>query len=238
MNIPYLSLLHSDPILVPMVGSLRIPTINDIRRIGGLYAAYMEVLCLDDKELAEHLNIPLSGRSRYEFVITNKKLRDFYSQIFSFFFLESVVFQEFSKFWILTEKDGRCSGTINEENFQDVCNYILICNHLEAKKSTELKFYNEKARLIYEQMKKHPFKKQSAGLKASIGDVVSAVASNSNTYSLFNVWELTIYQLYDQFYKLNQRVHFDVASRQWAAYPSEKFDLSQWYAAPKQTKEE
>lgn len=238
MKIPYLSLLHSDPIFVPMVGSIRIPTVNDVRKLGGLYAAYMEVLCLDDKELAEHLNIPLSGCSRYEFVITNQKLKDFYTQIFDFFFIQSVVFQEFSNFWILTDDNKRCTGTINEENFHDVCNCILICNHLEAKKSTELKFYNEKARLIYEKMKKNPFKKTNAGIRASIGDVVSAVASNSSVYSLFNIWDLTVYQLYDQFAKLNQRVHFDVASRQWAAYPSEKFDLSQWYTAPQQNKEE
>lgn len=237
MTLPYLNLLHSDPIFLPTVGSLKVPTLNDIRKIGGLYSAYMEVLCLDDNELAEHLNVPLSGASRYEFVATNQRLREFYTQIFTFFFSQDVTFQNAAQFWVLTEGED-CVGTINEENFFDVCNAILICNHLEPKSNKPPVFYNERARLIYEKMKQSPLKKKRNGLQASLADIVSALSANSHSYNLFNIWDLTVYQLYDQFYKVNQRVHFDVASRQWAAYPSEKFDLSQWYSAPKQNKEE
>lgn len=237
MNLPYLSLLHTDPIFLPGVGSLKLPTVNDIRKIGGLYPAFMEVLCLDDSELAERLNTPLSGASRYEFVVSNQRIREFYTQIFAFFFTQTVTFQSTANSWVLTEGND-CVGTIHEENFFDVCNAILICNHLEPKSARPPVFYNERARLIYEKMKLSPLKKQRNGLRASLADIVSALSANSHTYNLFNIWGLTVYQLYDQFYKVNQRVHFDVASRQWAAYPSEKFDLSQWYSAPKQNKEE
>lgn len=237
MTLPYLSLLHTEPIFLPSVGNLRIPTVNEIRKLGGQYAAYMEILCLDDSELAERLNVPLSGTSRYKFVVANHRIRDFYTQIFNFFFLQDVAFQNTTQFWVLVENKD-CIGTINEENFLDVCNAILICNHLEPKSNRPPVFYNEQARLIYEKMKQNPLKKKRHGLQASLADIVSALSANSHTYNLFNIWDLTVYQLYDQFYKVNQRVHFDVASRQWAAYPSEKFDLSQWYSAPKQNKEE
>lgn len=238
MEISKLDLLHKEPIFLFGIGHLKVPTLNDIRHAGKSYDTYMGMLNIEDLDLADKIGVPLNGRDRFHYIIQIPDLRAFYEELFRFFFLEDLVFQPVGSMWILMGEKG-CVGTINEENFPDVVNAILICNHLEPKKATPMKFFNEKARRIYEKIqsgkKAMQASKHSSG--TSIADLVSAVAANSPSYNLFNIWDLTIYQLYDQFAQLNQRIGFDISSMRWAAYSTEKFDLSGWYR-PKQKKEE
>lgn len=63
----------------------------------------------------------------------------------------------------------------------------------------------------------------------SLSSIISAVAARHHSLNILNIWDLTVYQLYDQFAQLNKSLQVDVSSMRWAAWGQEPFDFSLWY---------
>lgn len=131
-----------------------------------------------------------------------------------------------------TTSCGNFTGEITSENFLDVCDAIMQISCIASKrKDAPVSFRSEKAKRIFEKIEAAKQKmKQSAPDKAmEIPNVISAVAAMGMGYTLSNIWDLTVYQLYDLFARLNVKTQMDVYSTRWAAYGKDPFDFSMWY---------
>ena len=101
---------------------------------------------------------------------------------------------------------------INRDNFDDVVSMIQLQNNPEKSASDEDEYNpaNELAKSIAEKLKrsKEIVEKSKAlesdGDGLTIPDIISAVSAMSNSLNKLNIWDLTIYQLYDEFARLTK----------------------------------
>lgn len=101
---------------------------------------------------------------------------------------------------------------INRDNFDDVVSMIQLQNNPEKSASDEDDYNpaNELAKSIAEKLKrsKEIVEKskalESEGDGLTIPDIISAVSAMSNSLNKLNIWDLTIYQLYDEFARLTK----------------------------------
>lgn len=96
---------------------------------------------------------------------------------------------------------------INHLNYNEVADIIRYQNCVKMPKADSYNPADEKARQIIEKLKKG--KETVEKVKAKDGSdnidfqsVVSSVSTKSNSINKLNVWDLTIYQLYDEFKRL------------------------------------
>lgn len=118
---------------------------------------------------------------------------------------------------------------ISRDNFDDIINVIKMQNSPELSKSKEgedeYKPSNELARSIAEKIKKgKKIVKESKAIEddskgITITDVISAVTAMSNSINKINVWEYTIYQLYEEFSRLNaiDNYRLQVQASMWSS---------------------
>lgn len=98
-----------------------------------------------------------------------------------------------------------------EELWELFCIVLRLDNHSpkQVKFEEEYEFLTEEARLKYDEMqrkKANAFKPKS---KINLQSIVSAVASKSNSLNISNIWDLTIYQVYDNYKRLDHIGHYE-----------------------------
>lgn len=78
-------------------------------------------------------------------------------------------------------------------------------------------------------------KKRDSGIRADknmdLPNIISAVSARHPSLNIQNIWGITVYQLYDQFKRLQVNSFYDIQSMTVAAWGDEKkqFDVTQWY---------
>lgn len=107
---------------------------------------------------------------------------------------------------------------IDRNNFDEVASVVKMQNNPQIgtkKKEHEYNPSNEIARQIAEKIEKGKQKvkeeKEGDGDGLMIVDIISAVTAMSNSINKINVWEYTLYQLYDEFTRLNKIDNYRVA---------------------------
>lgn len=182
---------------------------------------------------AEYDALPPAAQQKinaFDLLISVDFFREVLRQALQFFIEETVLFDpELGGFSVFRGK--RRASLINSETYKEVRETILKMNFIKVEAAeNEHVFANSKAKAIFEKLKKGRKKKlQAGGEMLSIPDLISAVSIYSNSYNLLNIGQLTVYQLYDQFYRLDTKTQVDVCSLKWAAWGTEPFDFSVWY---------
>lgn len=126
---------------------------------------------------------------------------------------------------------------IHRENFDSIVEVVKLQNYLMKTEEIEDDEFknpaNEETRLLAEQMKKNrekvKKKKQMQDEESNIdlSDIVSAVCSKSNSINKTNVWGFTLYQVYDEYARLELIDSYDFSIRAMMA-GAEKVDLKHW----------
>lgn len=243
MTPTYFELLCSVPILVEGVGHVCSPTLRKIAQIGQeKYSRYLGILSTDLTSFLDlsglsplYLALPENERNRltlFDLLTMNPGTRNLLTDLFSFFFVENAVFQESESFYLLEpQQEGDPPGTITRENFEKVRSILLRLNYLPASNTGKTK--NERAKKILEKIQRAK-EKQNAyhkkDLDLSIGNMISALASQHNSLNLLNIWDLTIYQFYDQFFRQSNKNQLDIHALNYAVWGGE-FDPAGWFKA-------
>ena len=84
-----------------------------------------------------------------------------------------------------------------------------------------------------EEMRKKP---QKVDPSFSLWNIIGAVTSRHPSLNLTNIWQMTVYQLYDQFARVRDQVAFDVYSTRWAVWGKDKLDQSLWFKQERDNK--
>lgn len=171
---------------------------------------------------------------------SNEDLQSIYQEIFEFFFLEFVTYndglfiffkREFENIEELTEEDFR--GVISKETLPQVLNIIQqICCISDPVDEEEPKFKNDIARKLYEKMQKS--KKESKGkidINLTIPNIISSISSRHPSLNYTNIWNLTVFQLYDTFSRIQTNSMFDIDCTRVSVWGDEKktFNFALWY---------
>lgn len=118
---------------------------------------------------------------------------------------------------------------IDFNTFNFVKDIILQRNNIRKKQEKKLKFKNKLAKEIY--YKIHGSEKEKQDINLIMPNIISAVAAKSQSLNIINIWDLTVFQLYDQFQRLCNNTNFDINSISVGVWGNEEnqFDSSIWF---------
>ncbi|HPE08183.1 MAG TPA: hypothetical protein PLT28_00425 [Saprospiraceae bacterium] len=233
-------LISGRDIVLPQICTVHQPTLDDIRHVGiMIYRAYLNTLLLNINSLLQVKNIQsnelqiLQNTPIFVLLIQEETMRKMLVESLSFFVKEKLEFdKEVQGIWALDEDVP--IGLINAKSFPFVRSAIIRLSYLEDTESAKsvLKFRNSKASRIFNQIQEgraQTQKNNKATQNLDIANLISAVSAKHPSYNLLNIWGLTVYQLYDQFYRISRNVAFDINSTRWSVWGEDEFDLSVWY---------
>ena len=186
----------------------------------------------------------------YDVVLLDESVLHTYLEIFNFFFVERIIFID-NLFLVLNTDDytipveeieltkQNVKALINPNTFPDVIDILQqICciKSNDPLDDVKPKFKNEKAKRLYERMlkakeKQNNIKAKKDMMNMSLPNIISATASKNSGLNIINIWDATLFQLYDQFEKTqNDDVHY-MNSVRVAVWGDEKnqFDPTLWY---------
>lgn len=125
---------------------------------------------------------------------------------------------------------------VHRDNFDDIIKIVKLQNYLEdLRSSKEETPADEEARRLLEHMQKMQEKVEEKKRQQQdddeddidISDIVSAVSSKSNSINKLNIWDLTLYQIYDEYARLELIDSYDFGIKAMMA-GVKKVDLKHW----------
>lgn len=195
------------------------------------YNKFVSIITLNKTEIMESLNI-LEEVSLWDFIILNfvsvdnDEIRDLFLHILSLCFRDIVRFSIEGYFLI-----GDSGKTLNENNFMQIISILRDQNQTRERKE---KFVNKKEREYFQAVQKAKQKYQKA-LKAmgkddtDLLDIISSICAKHPSLNFSNIQELTIYQLIDQFKRINMIDDYFISIDSLLAGASKKnVDLKHW----------
>ncbi|MCH5256460.1 MAG: hypothetical protein J1D87_04165 [Lachnospiraceae bacterium] len=219
MKLSYFELLSPDPIYIEKVGSIISPKLKDISSIGiNTYHFYLSILLMDLKTLLTMDNDSIS-------ILQNA---------LNFFIKENVIYSnEHHSFLIM--KNDTAVGIINEDIYPLICDIICQRNCIKTNKEEDLsKVKSKKALDIIKKLQKgraEKAKQTKTDKNMELGNIISSVANKSQSLNIINIWELTVYQVWDCFSRLTNNSIYDIQSMSVAAWGNKDnhFDAASWY---------
>lgn len=257
MRLDYGTQLSPVPITLS-IGTLRKPTLKEISQITfDRFSFYEFFLKLSPEIYYTKLRKENDGEAYwgslteeeqdkitiYNIIEEDDKIRSTYVEIFNFFFVETVIYQE--GFFILLKdevanpekiKREQVRGAIAKDNFPQVMSLLqqICCIYNEEESLDDMKFKNNLARKLMEKMLKAKKKEQEAkksDLNLTIPNIISSLANKHPSLNYVNIWDLTIFQLLDAFNRTQANSMYDIDSTRVSVWGDEKktFDVSLWY---------
>jgi hypothetical protein len=205
------------------------PKLRNIKDIGlQVYYAYISFLLVSAEEYLISIKredlIPFFKQhnlTMFDIYRDNPYERQFFIEALSFFIDGEIEFKN-GEFLINN------TNIINKEIYQKILEIIAEINCLKVNKQQET-YANEKARKIAEKIQQAKQKRSNVQSKDSVSlpDIISAVASRKESLNLLNIWDLTIYQLYDHYNRLIVEDEFDIHAMNYAYWGGE-FKAKHW----------
>lgn len=125
---------------------------------------------------------------------------------------------------------------VDQDNYRDIAKVILEINGI-MEPSKEIKFKNTKAKTMYAKLQKlrSKYKQHSADEALGLKDILSILCHvEGNGINVFNVGQLTIYQVYEHFERLNLREQHRRMLKVWAnGYLGKEDKLPEWLVQSK-----
>lgn len=99
-------------------------------------------------------------------------------------------------------------GEVTAHNYQQL---VSVLRKQYCLKDEEAAHYSsDKARAIAERINEEKAKIQKGETNLSLSSIISSVAAKHPQLNLFNIWDLTLYQLYDQFQRLQLIDNYEI----------------------------
>lgn len=164
----------------------------------------------------------------------------------NFFFDEEVVFDQAKRVFITykeTKKNDNGdeeiipTGYINRENFDEVCSIILqrcAINVKSKKDDEEQSFKNEKAKRLWDKIhapKAKTAKDKQIEANFDLANIVSSLAYKQSGLNMLNIWDMTVYNVYDQFARERNGAVYDITKRSVSTWgdKEKRFDIESWF---------
>ena len=257
MKLDYSILISPYPLFIQRIGHIKSPTLREIwspEITYPTYNMYINLLLIDLQYYCETVNPAqsewfnsLSDQDKqnmniFDIIVSDKNLCEQYPTMLDFFFVENVGWDDHDKvFYTFTNKanDGKpiALGVIGKDIWIDLCDIILQrcgVNHDDTDNVDESKIRSKRALEILRKIKKGKKERVKTGKHnkdTEIPNIISKVSVMANSINYTNIWDLTVFQLYEHFRQECINVVFDIKKMSVAAYGNEKktFSESEWY---------
>ncbi len=247
MKLLYEDLLSGEPIFIEGVGHIRSPKIKELNPTTGIginvYNSYIRILAADKDNLIDAVSAVSNKQAAMLKQRDNFKTLDvvslypYYVQLVEsalrFFIAEDLTWSKDGHFVVSEKSDGDTQyiGKIDRENYDKVRNVILQMNYIDDGKEGKVITYSTKRardRWAYAEkyLKETENDEQNESLR--LGNIISKLSVMSSGYTLLNIYDLTIYQLYDQFFQCSHLKLTSLNERVWSIHGGDKFKYEDW----------
>lgn len=250
MRFDYFDMLSGEPLLYDGVGHLRSPRLSELRPTSGIghsvYNLYLNFLSWDKDAIVKYNKISkFRGAEKLE----NEKLnafdvstlltqtRELCQAVLSFFIVENISWDQSKRsFIITTEYQERevVVGVINRKNYDDVRKQILKLNFIGLNDSDEpIQHSSEESKALWERVQKH-LEEQSKKAPSKdkpeyhLCNIISKLCAVHPSYNLLNIYDLTVFQLYDSFFQIGYLRSANLSERIFSNHGGEKFKFEDW----------
>ena len=252
IKLDYFDLISNNPFFVESVGSIKCPRLSDVRKINYQeYCSYISALKITPDDYFENIEkqfgikIPVEEIleiTKFDLIMSDNSILQSVLNSFNFFFVEDVYFDmEKASFVVFVEEhdEQHIVGHITRENYVDVVNIILqrINIEIDDNEIDDLsKVKSKRGRKIFEKIRegREKMKKvkenSSEGKTQSLANIISSVSAFSPNTNYVQIWDLTVYQLYDLFSRLNVIDRYGISSTSVSIWGDEKkqFKFGAW----------
>lgn len=203
-----MNLLFGNPITIDSLGSITTPKINEILNIGfSKYNQTVGILCVTSEDIIEMLDVKTEETIEpFDFICANclngsEQVQIQIMSVLELLFNDSIVFYGDS-FLIGDAKNERILNKSNYNIFIDALKKIN-CMDSENKNNPTPKNKAEKEMLEkLKELRKKYAKYKNNSETISMTDIISAVCAKHPSINLLNVGNLTIYQLINQYKRI------------------------------------
>lgn len=257
MKLSYFELLSPDPVHLPKVGGILSPKLKDISSIGiNTYQFYLSILLMDlntyfrqigQEEAFNALSDEEKAQmNMYDLLTSDEQPITLLQKALNFFIREDVVYSTQHKSFLVNDKfyveeNGEVVekygtvGVITKDIYPQICDVICQRNFVKSNQSEDLSnVKSKKAQEIMKKLQKGRCKKTKqtkSDQNMELGNVISAVANRSHSLNIINIWDLTVYQVWDCFSRLSNNSIYDIQAMSVAAWgdKDKHFDAAAWF---------
>lgn len=181
-----------------------------------------------------------STLSFFDIVIYDKNFCYIIQQLLNFFFVEDVVYDPVTSVFFVQDgsldSDGNklVTGVIKNDNYDIVTDVILQLTKTERNITDDktAKVKNKIAEGFLKKMKNaKQNKKKIEDKKYELPNLISALATHSSSLNIINIWNITIYQFYDQLSRQRLDDTYSTSVRSVSVWGDKdnKFDDTLWF---------
>ena len=248
IGLDYFDLISPLPLDLVGIGRIKSPKLIEIADISYyVYAQYVSCLRMTPSDYIEDFKIEdpdINLYTKFDLILYDSNFRNMIKNALNFFFVEDFEWFDEYKSFLYTEEIVRengdtellAKGIINSKNYYDVLDIILQRVHITPDNTvvTDItKIKNKRGLKIYKRLQKvkREFKKSSGGNPdLSLPNIISSVAVRSLSLNWINIWDITIYQLFNEFERLQIIDQYDIASTQVSVWgdKEKKFKFGAW----------
>jgi len=240
----YEDLLSGDRIYIDGIGHFRSPRLREINPTEGIgyfaYKFYVSVLSWDKGDFLKYMKAigfrqsDLLGKTEklnaFDVMTLAANFRPLLTEALGFFLSEEVLWMgEEHKF--ITQKDGKDVGWIDRENFDEVRDMMLQLNCINLGKASVIKHSSKKAQKYWERAQAYLKEESAKSPKEdnfNLGNIISKLCASGCGYTLLNIYDLTVFQLWDQFFQYSYLRAVGLSERIFSNHGGEKFDIRDW----------
>lgn len=245
MKLSYFDLLSPEPVHIKNVGGIISPRLRDISAIGyDTYQFYQQLLLMDLKKYFSVIgreedydllpNEEKSNLNLFDLWTANEQSSDLLKKVLNFFIEEDVSYSKQKKCFTI-QNENENVGVITKESYPQVCD--LICQRvcIQSNQEEDLsKVKSKKALEIAKKLQKgraENKRQAKADKNMELANIISAVANKSQSLNILNIWDLTIYQLWDCFSRLSNNAIYDIQAMAVATWGNKDnhFDAAAWF---------
>lgn len=246
MKLSYEDLISGDLIPINGIGHLRSPLLSELKPTQGIgtwkYNFYLNMLVWEKDELIKFMRVT-TGRSlkalekagkltTFDVVTLIDAPRELLREAMAFFMGENIAWDKATKVFVTTDKQtNQIIGSINRDNFEEVRDMMLQLNYINLGRSAKpQKFASKQAEEMWNRAQKYLKEgaKQKADKRMQLGNIISKLSCVSTGYTLLNIYNLTVFQLYDQFFQYGYLRAMDLNEMAFSNHGGKNFDMQAW----------
>lgn len=247
MKFSYEDLISGDSIPVDGIGHFRSPKLRELKPTQGIgtwnYQLYLNILSWSKEKIVEvhKMSSPKKAAmiaknkqlSSYDAIILIENSRELLRKAMAFFMDENIVWDDKTRSFLCVSKDDeKIIGIINRENFEEVRDMMLQLNYVNVgDKAKPVKHSSKKSKQLWERCQeylKQETEKAPVDKNMTLGNIISKLCISNSGYNLLNIYDLTVFQLYDQFFQYGYLRAMKLNDMVFSNHGGKDFDMQAW----------
>lgn len=245
MKIDKALLLFGKPIELHNLGHVKSPKLSEVLSGFDLYASFslaravtssdkdgireiIKGLALAD-DYSDMTDLDFDEASKFQLISHSRVFRELFRMSLELFFVEDVVWMDEYACYAIQDGSGNIVGVVSNDNYGIVETILSQLSGDVSGSDDEIKFASPEAKRLWEAH--NNFEKaelKTGSMDYSLPNIISKLACGTTGYTLFSIFDLTVYQLFDQFQAYCQCRSSALNENAYAHWGGEDFDPLAW----------